>query len=115
MKLLMGKEKIAIDDVAPFMESINGEKLAKLKEVGCNVFYVLLKPKEPLHVPAGFFLFEFVKKGVLIYGCRWSAMVRSTSQAQSYAELIGLHTNAGKTTTKMTRAYSCMSPPPDGA
>ena len=84
--------------------------MRELVASGVEMYYAAIKPKTLIYVPAGFFLYEFVERGVLIYGCRWSLIVRSAAMASLYSEFMGLYSAAGKNTSKMQLALEAISP-----
>ena len=113
MRQMLEKDKVGVDDVSDFLGGLSAEGLAELSSKGCRLQYVLARPRAALYVPAGYFVFEYAKKGVLIYGCRWSAVVRSPSQSASYDELIGMNGNSGKHVDKMKKAWESLGPTED--
>ena len=52
---------------------------------------IVQKPWEIIYVPAGWYTVEECVKGVLVYGCRLTLVVKTSSNHEQYEALTGVY------------------------
>ena len=107
---IASKDKVAMPRLLDMLEHATPDFMSKLRTEGCEFYTSTQSKSQLMYLPAGWMASEIVTSGVLVYGARKTLFVKSSSHKDSYEELMGLYTNAGKQISKMVDASAVMDP-----
>lgn len=102
----MPTANMSVEDLVKSIGLMDDTALKTLKEKGARIQHVVQAQDTLLYVPTAWFVAERVSKGLLVYGVRHTACMRSEKAGISYKKLIDLSMVSGKKDTSNMQALS---------
>lgn len=91
LRIMYKKDMFTLSELKESIQGMTDEKIRKFKSDGCEMQTIVQHPWETLYVPSGWYTAEESVKGVLVYGCRRTLIVRSAANYDQYEALTGVY------------------------
>ena len=84
-------EQVTLASLKGQVMNLTEDKLNKLKSDGCVMHTVVQCAWQTVYVPAGWYTAEECIKGILVYGCRRTMVIKTPESHDQYEALTGVY------------------------
>ena len=91
LRISFKTEQVTLASLKEQVMNLTEDKLNKLKSDGCVMHTVVQCAWQTVYVPAGWYTAEECIKGILVYGCRRTMVIKMPESHDQYEALTGVY------------------------